>query len=91
MLRKFLFATAVITLVTGVVSSAKAETMSNSLISFEEDVAKCRRSLRQYCAIVQKSDIDNKQGQQPLEFITEARKLWEIIQRKYGTNPPAEY
>ncbi|MCM8822379.1 MAG: hypothetical protein NC831_06150 [Candidatus Omnitrophica bacterium] len=91
MLGKFFFVIAATALLISAVSSAKAETMSNSLISFEEDVAKCRRSLRQYCAIVQKSDIDNKQRQQALEFIKEARKLWENIQSKYGTNPPAEY
>lgn len=66
-----------------------------SLAAFDEDVAVCRRVVRQYCAIVQQMvpapTVDQAQQAEGLRLLAEARKRWSEIQSGYGSNPPAEY
>lgn len=66
-----------------------------SLAAFDEDVAVCRRVVRQYCVIVQQMalspTVDKTQQAEGLELLAEARKQWKEIQSKYASNPPTEY
>ncbi len=66
-----------------------------SLAQFDEDVAVCRRVIRQYCAIVQdmmkEKELDAAKQAQGLALLAEARKQWAGIQQTYAANPPAEY
>lgn len=66
-----------------------------SLTAFDEEVAVCRRVMREYCAIVQKMAslpaADRDQQAEGLRLLADARKQWAAIQSKYAANPPAEY
>jgi hypothetical protein len=66
-----------------------------SLAAFDEDVAVCRRVVREYCAIVQKMaplpTVEKDQQAEGLRLLADARRQWTKIQSKYATNPPPEY
>ena len=66
-----------------------------SLAKFDEDVAACRRVIRQYCAIVQdmmkEKELDAAKQEQGLALLADARGQWAEIQKTYAENPPAEY
>lgn len=66
-----------------------------SLNDFDNDVAICRRIVRQYCAIMQQmmssAKLDQTQQSDGLKFLAEAIKKWTDIQSKYASNPPQEY
>ncbi len=66
-----------------------------SLAGFDEDVAVCRRAVREYCAIAQKMapspTVDKAQQAEGLRLLADARGQWTHIQARYAANPPAEY
>lgn len=76
-------------------SAAETDATSPSLTQFDEDLAVCRRVLREYCAIVQKMTpqpaVDEAQQAEGLRLLRDARRQWPDIQARYAANPPAEY
>jgi len=82
-------------LMAGMALSGEPAAAPPSLAAFDEDVAVCRRVVREYCAIVQKlataQTVDKDQQAVGLRLLADARKQWAEIQAKYGENPPAEY
>ncbi len=65
-----------------------------SLEEFDEEVAVCRRVLRQSCAIVQamvRDGVSQEQQTESLELLQEVRTQWAAIREKYTENPPVEY
>jgi len=82
-------------LMAGMALSGEPAATPPSLAAFDEDVAVCRRVVREYCAIVQKlaaaQMLDKDQQAAGLRLLADARKPWAEIQAKYGENPPAEY
>ncbi len=85
-------------LVAGMAAAGLAQDAAStapSLAAFDEEVAVCRRVVREYCAIVQKLAplpvADKDQQAEGLRLLADARKQWAAIQAKYAANPPAEY
>ena len=72
-----------------------AEEPPPSLAQFDEDVASCRRLIRQACAIVQdmakEKELDVDKQEKGLSLLAEARKKWAELQKTYAACPPAEY
>jgi len=66
-----------------------------TLARFDEDVAQCRRVVRDYCAIVQQmmqeSKLDAQKQEKGLALLRDARAQWVQIQEQYKSNPPREY
>jgi hypothetical protein len=66
-----------------------------TLTQFDEDVAKCRRVVRDYCAIVQQMmnqpQTDKDLQKKGLALLHDARNKWNAILEKYRDNPPREY
>ncbi len=65
------------------------------LAVFDEEVAVCRRVVRQSCALLQemisRPSMDQQKKDQVLKLLAEARKQWARIQSTYSHNPPQEY
>jgi len=66
-----------------------------TLAQFDDEVAQCRRLLRQYCAITlnlmtQKNPSD-KLRDEALGYLRDAKARWVAIRAKYQDLPPAEY
>ena len=82
-------------LMAGIVLAGEPGAAPPSLAAFDEDVAVCRRVVREYCAIVQKmaavQTLDKDQQAEGLRLLADARRQWTEIQSKYAANPPAEY
>jgi hypothetical protein len=74
---------------------AAQDVAAPSLAAFDEDVAVCRRVVRDYCAIVQDmmkaAEPKPEQQAKGLALLKEAREMWNVIQKKYAALPPAEY
>jgi len=66
-----------------------------TLARFDEDVAQCRRVVRDYCAIVQQMmqepRMDQAKQEKGLALLRDARAQWVRIQEQYKSNPPREY
>ncbi|MBE7557742.1 hypothetical protein HS125_01820 [bacterium] len=66
-----------------------------ALAQFDEDVARCRRLIRDYCAIVQEitkqPELDQPRQQHALELLGSASREWQQIKARYAADPPAEY
>jgi len=66
-----------------------------SLAQFDEEVAVCRRAVRDYCTIVQNmmktAEPDPEQQAKGLALLKDAREKWDVIQKKYSSLPPVEY
>jgi soluble cytochrome b562 len=66
-----------------------------TLARFDEDVAQCRRVVRDYCAIVQQMmqepRMDQSKQEKGLALLRDARAQWIRIQEQYKSNPPREY
>jgi hypothetical protein len=94
MKKQFIFV--VILLVTlGVANhTGEAQTMS-TLAMFDEDVAQCRRVVREYCAIVRdmmkEKELDPVKQERGIALVQQARQRWIGVISKWGENPPAEY
>jgi len=72
------------------------ETKTATLAEFDNDVARCRREMRDYCAIVQElmekpESNAGERSSSALRHLREAKSQWKVIQTKYRNNPPAEY
>lgn len=82
-------------LVATVVLAKDSPSAQYSLTVFDEEVAVCRRLVRNYCAIVQNMasspTIDKNQQADGLRLLSDARKQWAAIQSKYSVNPPEQY
>lgn len=78
-----------------VIGASAQESAVPTLAKFDEDVAVCRRVIREYCAIVQcmmmEKEVDAAKQEKGLTLLAEARKQWAEIQKAYAANPPAEY
>jgi hypothetical protein len=66
-----------------------------ALAQFDADVATCRRTIREACALVQelapqKSPDAAKQAQ-ALALVATARKQWAEVTARHAATPPAEY
>ena len=67
-----------------------------ALADFDSDVARCRREMRKYCAIVQQilektEGASRQRASLALKHLQGAQQQWSIIITKYRNNPPAEY
>ena len=82
-------------LMAGMALSEEPASPPPSLAAFDEDVAVCRRVVREYCAIVQKMaplpTTDKAQQAEGLKLLADARRQWTEIQSKSAANPPPEY
>ncbi|MCD6328303.1 hypothetical protein J7M28_12250 [bacterium] len=72
------------------------EMKTAALAEFDNDVARCRRKMRDYCAIAQElmAKPESEAGQRSslaLKHLRETKSQWKVIQTKYRNNPPAEY
>ncbi len=68
---------------------------TSTLAQFDEDVAQCRRVVRDYCAIVQQMmqepQLNQPEQEKGLDLLRDARAQWIRIQEQYKSNPPREY
>lgn len=66
-----------------------------TLADFDEDVARCRRLIRDYCAIAQEMarqpELDTARQQLALQFLRSASQEWQQVKVRYAADPPAEY
>ena len=66
-----------------------------SLAKFDKEVLRCRREMRQYCAIVQQlmtaGSADPEQAEKALRFLIAAKEQWQVIRKTYEVNPPVPY
>lgn len=66
-----------------------------SLEQFDQDMARSRREMRQYCGLVQllmqQQTPAPRQQQEALTHLREARSLWKAVRSTYAVNPPAAY
>jgi hypothetical protein len=68
---------------------------SKNLLAFDEEVAQCRRVVREYCAIVQEmmseEQLDESKQTKGIELLQQTRMNWDGLIKKWGDNPPPEY
>lgn len=66
-----------------------------TLAQFDEEVAQCRRLIRDYCALAQElaktEDVDKAKQEKALEILNAARAKWQPVLNRYANNPPTEY
>lgn len=66
-----------------------------SLAQFDEEVAQCRRLIRDYCALAQElakmKELDIEKQGQALNILKAARERWQLVSERYADNPPTEY
>ena len=81
--------------VTSLVYAENPPDVRPSIKTFDDDVAICRRIVRQYCAIVQQmmssATVNQTQQADGLKLLAEASQKWTDLQSKYASNPPQEY
>ncbi len=66
---------------------------SGDLKAFDKAVLQSRQEMRKYCALVQEliKQTDAQKQTQGIEHIRQSIALWEQVQRKFQSQPPAEY
>lgn len=68
---------------------------SASLVAFDADVAVCRRTIREACALVQElvpqKVLDAAKRQAALDLIAKARGQWAQVSARHLMEPPEEY
>jgi uncharacterized protein YukE len=76
-------------------SHAQERGAQQPLAAFDDEVAACRRVIRQYCAIVQDmakdATADAGKREMGLTLLSDARERWARIQKTYASNPPSAY
>ncbi|HDP99464.1 MAG TPA: hypothetical protein ENN22_09830 [bacterium] len=67
--------------------------VSTELKNFDNMVLQSRQEMRKYCAIVQEliKQEDSQKQATGLEHIRQSTALWENVQQKFQSQPPAEY
>lgn len=74
--------------------TSQAETKASAeLKNFDNMVLQSRQEMRKYCAIVQEliKQADDQKQAKGLEHIRQSLSLWENVQQKYQSQPPAQY
>ena len=66
-----------------------------TLEQFDQEVARSRREMRQYCGLDQllmkQQTPDPGQQQEALDHLRQAHSLWVAVRSAYASNPPAAY
>lgn len=74
-------------------TSQSATKVSAELKNFDNMVLQSRQEMRKYCAIVQEliKQEDSQKQAKGLDHIRQSTALWENVQQKFQSHPPAEY